>query len=251
MQRGSLQRLLSAALFKGTFRTITQRESLETLHKQIPKIARCDAERSSLGMAAKQPLKNYFSVFPFTAMWPMQFLYNCCLLWSVIFHRAYGQFWFSTIKTQRGVSGIHSVTRISIQKQGAKINNWIRSVLADLSRPHLSAVFGQNPVSLIIYFSWYVILGKSSKQHAVLRSGSKQTNQHSCSPAWPCSNPKESSLNPNAWPSICTGPIHGLLEMLMTSEGNQLLHITNSEPHILSHIADSSILFFDKQLIKM
>ena len=85
----------------------------------------------------------------------------------------------------------------------------------------------------------------------MLRSGSKQTNQHSCSPAWPRSNPKESSLSPNGWPSIYTGPIHGLLETLMTIEGNQLLHITNSEPHTLLHIADTCTLLFDMQLIKI
>lgn len=66
----------------------------------------------------------------------------------------------------------------------------------------------------------------------------KQTNQQSRSPAWLRSNPKESSLSPNGWPSISTGPIRTLLEALILSRGNQLLHITDYEPHALLHIAE-------------
>lgn len=73
----------------------------------------------------------------------------------------------------------------------------------------------------------------------------KQTNPQSRSPAWLRSNPKESSLSPDGWPSISTGPIRTLLEALILSRGNQLLHITDYELHTLLHIVGRlHIIFF-------
>lgn len=55
----------------------------------------------------------------------------------------------------------------------------------------------------------------------------KNKHRRSRSPARLCSNPKEPSSSPNGWPGISIRHIHTLLEALISSRGNQLLHITD------------------------
>lgn len=76
---------------------------------------------------------------------------------------------------------------------------------------------------------------QSSNSPAALRNGSKQINKHGRLPAWPRSKPKDSLLSPNGWPSTSAGPNRSLLEALISSGGNQLLHITSSHTHAHTH----------------
>lgn len=84
-----------------------------------------------------------------------------------------------------------------------------------------------------------VILGESlSKQHAVLRSGSKTNKPTEPFTSVAALQPKGVILKPKRLAKYSAGPIRTLLEALILSRGNQLLHITDYEPHTLLHVVE-------------